>query len=114
MAADRPRSYPAPVSLLSGDAGYAVPGCDAGSNGAPRLYPGRVDQSHRGRAGPASHIDEAKLHQTADLVETEDYALSHDILQGMASGAHKALVFGKNELSAHHFHQSLDRFVVAG
>ena len=80
----------------------------------PGSTPGESTNRIAVAAGPASHIDEAKLHQTADLVETEDYALSHDILQGMASGAHKALVFGKNELSAHHFHQSLDRFVVAG
>jgi len=62
-------------------------------------------------AGPGSHIDAVKLDQTAALVETEDYSVSHDILQGMASGARKAVVFGRNEQSAHHFHESLERFM---
>lgn len=62
-------------------------------------------------AGPASHINAAKLDQTAALVENEDYGVSHDILQGMASGARRSVLFGRNEQSVHHFHESLDHFM---
>ena len=71
-------------------------------------------RSPRSTAGANSHIDLDKLDYTAQLVEKEDYSLSHDIWQGMTAGARTSVMFGKNELSAHHFHEILDSHLTDG
>jgi len=58
------------------------------------------------QVGPVEE-DAGKLDEVARLVEVEDYSLSYDILQGMKSGARGAVMFGRNEPSIHHFHQTL-------
>ena len=64
--------------------------------------------------GQAPTIDQEapKLDEVAQLVEVEDYSLSYDILQGMKSGARKAIEFGKNEPSIQHFHENLKQHLV--
>jgi len=53
-----------------------------------------------------------KLDEVAQLVEVEDYSLNYGILQGMKSGARKAVEFGKNEPSIHHFHENLKQHLL--
>lgn len=82
------------------------------------IRPGDIPETSTNRlalaAGANSHIDLDKLDYTARLVEKEDYSLSHDIWQGMTAGARTSVMFGKNELSAHHFHEILDSHLTAG
>jgi hypothetical protein len=49
-----------------------------------------------------------------DVVRDEDYATGFGITGALASGANEELVFGRNEMSLHHFHRWVDRLVEAG
>ena len=78
----------------------------------PGATPG--ESTNRMSFGQATTVDKEppKLDEVARLVEIEDYSLGYDILQGMKSGARKAIEFGKNEPSIQHFHENLKQHLV--
>jgi hypothetical protein len=45
------------------------------------------------------------------VVRDEDYATGMGITRAATSGANTEFVFGRNELSLHHFHRWVDRLV---
>ena len=89
-----------------------------------QLFPGPTsDRSRTVQTIITRHpvvTDEDRARTTAytdflyDVVRDEDYATGFAITGALASGANEELVFGRNEMSLHHFHRWVDRLVDAG
>lgn len=67
------------------------------------------------RNGPVDDADaagiEGMMDWLRDVVEVEDYGVGLKVQKGMASGARKHIIFGKNERGNQYFHRYIDYYL---
>ncbi len=86
-----------------------------------QLFPGPTPDANRTvltflrREGPRDAEDaaaiEGMMDWLRDVVRDEDYAIGARIQQGMASGAHRSVVLGRNERGNQYFHEWVDWYL---